>query len=776
MKTLISSLIGLTSVIYVHAINVEGRVVDASTEPIEFANVAAFAGDSIVAGCITDAFGHFSMALSEDCDSLRVTYIGCGDAVLSPVNSNMGDIVLRPGDTVIKEVVVQAPLIRREADRIVLNVAANPLSANKNVQDILKTAPGVWATDSSLSIYGQGGTAIYIDDRKVNMSGAQLITYLRSIQSSAIATIEIIPKAGAEYSAASAGGIIKINLKRNRIDGLTGTAGISTTVGEYKAWINPFANVSIHSGKWTMNVTGNMNGSPSDKYTTHESYENRSASLNLGSVSSHKKRTLQGNVALGCLYEATEKDKFGIQLDYNPDRNKSTATSQTKIISGLSDEYTLGNYKSECRFHNINVALNYSHLLDNKGSALKWNSNYNNQYSSTDESNQMLWLPVSRDSIYSTDNANRYNIFDTEISLQKNFRQGWMLSAGVKYTHNDVRYDSNHFNYLNDEWVCNTALDYAEKYREDIAAGYVTLNAQAGRWRFKAGLRGEYYHASGLDLSRSKFDLFPNANIALNLTERGDYTVAIGYYRNISRPSFWSLNPTVRQVSDYSYSVGNPYLRPSHVDAVSLDFVLGGKFTLAAGYSETSAPIRQMYITNREHPERTYLTWENIGKDRSGFIHGDGFVRVTKWWNLYASLTYAVTSQKLGPDIATDTFGYLQAVASTTITLPYSVSITINGFYQTKMKIGNITVYPILNIDPTIQKRVGTHCALSLGTENLLQRKGQIGAGTTTYDRFTWTKQHVAIKIGATYNFSTGKGFRAPRIEKSNDTSRLKKD
>ena len=32
----------------------------------------------------------------------------------------------------LEEVVVKAPLIRREADRIVLNVSANPLSANKN--------------------------------------------------------------------------------------------------------------------------------------------------------------------------------------------------------------------------------------------------------------------------------------------------------------------------------------------------------------------------------------------------------------------------------------------------------------------------------------------------------------------------------------------------------------------------------------------------------------------------------------------------------------------
>jgi outer membrane receptor protein involved in Fe transport len=234
--------------------------------------------------------------------------------------------------------------------------------------------------------------------------------------------------------------------------------------------------------------------------------------------------------------------------------------------------------------------------------------------------------------------------------VQKNFKPGWRLNVGLKYTHNDVGYDSKHFNFLNNEWIGNQTFDYEGKYREDIAATYATFNVQAGRWRFKAGVRGEYYQTSGVELGQSEFDLFPNANVAFNLNERGDYTVAAGYYRNIRHPSFWSLNPTLRQVSDYSYSVGNPNLRSSHVDAVSLDFVLAVKFTIAVGYSETSNPIRQMFLSNPEHPERMYLTWDNIGKDRSGFIHGDGFINITKWWNLYASLTYAVTSQQLDMD------------------------------------------------------------------------------------------------------------------------------
>lgn len=271
---------------------IKGIVMASDSIPVEFANVTAFANDSVVGGGITDASGLFNIKVGSGCNKLRISFVGYDDVILNSIQQNMGRIVLQQTSNTLQEVVVKAPLIRREADRIVLNVAANPLNANKDAQELLKTAPGVWATDESLSIYGQGGTAVYIDNRKVNMSGNQLMTYLKSIQSSSIATIEMIPKAGAEYSADSSGGIIKINLKRNRVDGLAGAAGLNLTAGEYKQWINPFVNLSLHTGKWTININGNVNGSPSDRYTSYEESTNASVSQEMFGVSRHKNKVI----------------------------------------------------------------------------------------------------------------------------------------------------------------------------------------------------------------------------------------------------------------------------------------------------------------------------------------------------------------------------------------------------------------------------------------------------------------------------------------------------
>lgn len=709
--------------------------------------------------------------------SLSCIYLSCSVLTANEISDDPINTDSIPTETVnLEEIVVKAPLIRREADRVVVNVSANPLSANKNAQELLKTAPGVWATDETLSIYGQDGTTVYIDDRKINMSGAQLMTYLKSIQSSSISTIEIIPKAGAEYSADSSGGIIRINLKRNRIDGVNGSTGINVTAGKYKQWFNPFLNLGLHSGKWTFNFNGNLNGNLSDRYNIHRESTNTALSQTMTGMSRHDEKTIQGNALLGIFYDPTEVDKLGLQFDYNSNRSRQKSNSQTTTY-GL-DFYgnTFGKYIIDDCFHNFNTTFNWSHSMDENGSVFKLIANYNYQSSSVNEDNEMSWSHLPNDSVYNTDNDNKYNIFVAEISLRKVFSQKWILNIGAKYTLNHVSNKSFHHYLDGKDWIADKDYDYNTSYNENIAAFYATANGNAGRWKFKAGVRGEYSQTSGSLTNTGGFDLFPNVNVAYNLTENGLYTVALGYHRNIHRPSFWSLDPVVKQNADYSYTVGNPYLTPSFTDGISLDFVLAGKFTVATGYSMTDKPIRQTFISNPEYPERMYLTWGNQGKDRSVLIHGDGFINITKWWNLYTSLTWVLTSQKLSAKVPFDTFNYVRLVASTTFVLPKDFTLNLNCFYNSKMKIGNITVYPIFNLNPTLQKRFGKHWSLSIGVENMLQRKNKIRTVSAEYTRLIRSKNYATAKIGITYNFNSGKSFRSPRIETNTDPSRFCKD
>lgn len=755
--------------------NVKGIVMDNFRQPIEFVNVSAFKGDSIVGGCITDSIGEFSLTLPDMANLLHFSFVGYEPKDVPISSPNVGEVILTPTTTILKDVTVTAPMIRREADRIILNVAANPLAANKDAQELLKTSPGVWATDNALSIYGQDGTTVYINDNKVNLNGTQLMTYLKSVQSSAISSIEIIPNGGAEYSASSSGGIIRINLKKNRVEGINGALGINATGGEYKTWLNPFANVSLHNGKWTFNLSGNLNGSPRDRYTSYENSSNSVLSTYLEGASRHRNKTVQGNITLGAFYQVNDCDLIGLQFDYNPDKSKRRSESST-LMTGKESNITSGLYVNDYIFHNCNVALNWHHKLGGDGSLLKWISNYNFQRTESNEDNCMSWSGVPQDSVYTSHNVNRYNIFTTELSILKNLPKNWKLNAGVKYTYNNMHYTSLHHYLSSSQWINNTRYDYNNSFVEHIGAIFITANGQTGRWKYKAGLRSELYNIVIHGDNSTKLDIFPNANLSYSLTSKGDYSVSLGYYRRIRRPSFWSLSPIVRQVSDYSYTVGNPNLKPSYSDAISLDFILANKFTIAAGYSHTSDAIRQMFVNYPEHPERMYLTWKNEGKIHNAFLHGDGRLQLRSWWTLYASATYVVERQKVSMNSEYETTQYVQLVGSTTFILPKGFNFTVNCFYNSSMTIGNIKVYPLLNLNPTLQKRIGKNWNFSLGAENILQRKSKIHTQSSGYERLTFTKTYATVKLGITYTFNSGKRFRSSKIEKNIDTSRLNKD
>lgn len=94
-RALIILTILLCSIPLPSAKEIEGIVTDTDSIPIEFANVTAFANDSVVGGGITDAFGLFNIKVGSDCNRLRVSFVGYDDVILSSIQQNMGRIVLQ---------------------------------------------------------------------------------------------------------------------------------------------------------------------------------------------------------------------------------------------------------------------------------------------------------------------------------------------------------------------------------------------------------------------------------------------------------------------------------------------------------------------------------------------------------------------------------------------------------------------------------------------------------------------------------------------------------
>jgi len=115
-------------------------VVDEQGQAVEYATVVLLKGSDQVAGMATDDTGRFVLKVPSGEYTLSVQYLGF-DPVVRQVrveeNNDLGEIVMKSSATRIEGVVVKAQLIRREADRFVVDVANAPAA-------IGKTASSCW--------------------------------------------------------------------------------------------------------------------------------------------------------------------------------------------------------------------------------------------------------------------------------------------------------------------------------------------------------------------------------------------------------------------------------------------------------------------------------------------------------------------------------------------------------------------------------------------------------------------------------------------------------
>ena len=414
-----------------------GRVVESNGEPIAFATVILLEGSEQVAGMATEADGCFTLSAPAGRYRLRVQYVGYEPLereVEFPADSDLGDLILLDSSTAIEEVVVKAQLIRREADRFVVDVANSPLALGKDGVELLKTAPGVWMQEDGISINGSGGTKVYVNDRELKMEGTQLVTYLRSLRAEDVQRIEVVPQSGADYDANSSAGIIRITLKKRRDDGMMGSASYDFTVGEYQAMHNPYLSLDYNSGGWNLYASGWMNFGNQDG-VAEEQTDYLLRDMRLEAKSDMRQENLYGGGKAGAIYDFNERHSLGAEFEYWSNSEESSTPSTTQIRSGELLSRNEGIFRSTSDRENFSASLSYICRLATLGSNLKVLSGYTRRTigDSPDDETHKYRADEVRDSLYRENTSSRYDIFTATLALEKALSPQWMLRAGAKY-------------------------------------------------------------------------------------------------------------------------------------------------------------------------------------------------------------------------------------------------------------------------------------------------------------------------------------------------------
>lgn len=756
-----------------------GRVVDEQGNAVEYATVVLLKGSEQVAGRTTDARGRFELKAAPGNYTLQIQFLGFDPikkAVRVELDNDLGDFVMRSSATDIESVVVKAQLVRREADRFVVDVANAPAAIGKDGIELLERAPGVWIDGEKISINGKSGSKVYINDRELRMEPEQLLTYLRTLRAEEIQKIEVVPTTGADYDADSAGGIIRITLRKRRENGIDGSVSFNTRQGELTHRYSPSANINVHSGRldFYASAWGFFGG---DKTTTDERTLYNAADKALNAHSDMKGRSRNFGASAGTVFEINPRHSVGAEFEYWRDREGEPNDSYTDFRDGATVTHTDSYFDKLDRRSNYSATFNYIWKVDTLGSTLKLLADCTRRQTDTrnDNTSRITAPGGVLDSVYRDNSASLYNIATATLALEKNFSPRWSLKAGAKYTYNDMHNNALYEYRKGDAWLRNDRQSFTIDYTENIAAAYAIASAKLGAWSLVAGLRGEYTHTTGKGVGQDYFSLFPNANVSYSFSREKGWSLIAQYARTIERPRFWSLNPQRMQISDYTYQTGNPSLDPAFKHDVSLTLVAAHKYTLTAGVQIVNDEIQQTMRADPENPDLLQLAWVNYDATKGYYLSANLPFQPAKWWQLNANVTYMRRGQRVEQHGAEEFFNWGFVNLSTTFTLPAKFYIDLSYRYQSRLDLGNCWVEPDHRLQAGIKKRFGDRFTASFSVQNLLDQGQVIGARgdgfvRTVNARQTWSNR--SYRIGVTWNFKSGKAFKRKAVEAGSEAEK----
>lgn len=736
-------------------------------------------------GTVASGEGEFRFTAAEGNYTLEISYVGYETKRLSvalTAPTDLGTIILSESAEVMDELVVKGDLITREADRFVMhNLSESHLSKGRNSYDMLKLAPGVWADNNgSISINGKSGVKIIINEREVRMTGEQLMAYLKAIPAENLQKIEILPQSGADYDANSASGVIKITIRRQRESGTSGSValggGVSTTTPSYT--ITPNGSINHKSGRLSLYSSLSLakyqlsigTNEPLQETTTYDN------GATLTSTSSTVSDNVHGGGMLGAIYELSERSSLGVEYNIwhspaSPDNTTSTLLytlgDETELHESLYEQYE-GNTRQS-------VTANYIHSL-NDDTVFKiigdWASN--SATGLNENNNRMVHtiggttLPAV-DSLYRNNSQAHYAYYTLTAAVEQRLSDATTLSYGAKYTLTDT-YSATDYSYKRGEkWVDLESYNRLTDYNEHIGAlyGIFSTTFPSGA-SLSTGLRAEYTSIPVLE--EEYVSLFPHVNYSQPLNPTQSVILSASYKRGISRPSFWQMNPVRNQLSEYSYQVGNPDLRPVYSNELSLTTILAHRYSITLGAYLQDGIISQLSMVDEADPSGRTLKYihTNLNNLYQYYIQAAVPAQLTPWWTLNANLLGVMLDQRITQEDSNDRTFTSQGFMTNTFTLPKGWSLDLTGYFMSDAQIGNLTQEGNGNISLAINKQLmNDKMTLSVSVNNLIdapQRVTSSGEGfvRSHIEPNFWTR---SINVSIRYNFQAGKMFRAKSVE-----------
>ena len=710
---------------------VKGKVIEENNQPVSYASVVLYNAldTSIVKAETTDENGLFTFEnIKRGSYFAEIGFIGYTDYKTSVFNLegvlHTIDAIMMTKGLQLEEVTISAQraIVEVKADRTVFNVQGTINTTGDNGLNLLRKAPGVLVdNNNNISVLGRAGVLIYVDGKRIPLSGDDLSNYLQNLTAEQIDKIDIISNPGAKYEAQGNAGIIDIRLKKDKNLGANGSVSGTYGHGRYGQG-NLNANGNYRNKR--MNTFGSLGYNQGIRWNEmiFDTYQNK-IRLDETNRSTADYNGFDGRWGtdffiskmhtIGFLVSGQQNFSTGLS---NNKTLISPESNPTKIDSILSAPNTSEadrkqmtfniNYAFESGKHRVNVDADYGRFR-----------NFSDHYQPN-----FYFNPSETDVV-----SERINSYETPVDIDiATFKAdyetklwGGSLGAGTKYSNVTTDNTFRFFNIENNIETQNNRRSNQFLYKENVWAGYGNYSRNLNaKWNASAGLRVEHTDAVGeliafvpdLEEDPTTFNyvsFFPSAGLTYQY--KPEHAFALNYGRRINRPDYNVLNPFREQLSELSYATGNKALAPEIVNNVELGYTLKYRYSFKLAYSLTKDQITRLIGPDEIDPRAGFISWDNLATQKLYSANISLPVDITKWWNAYMNFSASYTDNQADygdgkiVDLQAGSYSFFQ---QHTFNLGKKWKGEISGWYSGPGVWGGVFLYdPSYSLNFGLQRR-----------------------------------------------------------------------
>ncbi len=629
------------------SLHIEGIIFSKEQSGISDATVALFkkADTSLVKITLSDSLGRFSFIAPDNMPYLlRISHIQYRDTTVSVDPVKQGTAIMKiwvtkNAATGLQEIVVSSrkALIERKIDRLVFNVENSVSAIGADVLEVLRKTPGVRVTNSDISLVGKSTVNVMINERLQHLSGEDLLNLLKSMSAADISKIEVITTPPAKYDAEGNAGLINIVTKKNTGNYTNGSIRASYEQHTYNIFsaggslnyrkknVNIFGTVSMAKGATgpDESLRSEFSDAVWDRATDRKDYR-KFLQTSAGIDYNINKRMIVGVLYTGGISRPDIREYIHVNI----------LDAGAHVLDSMLETTAMSVNKR----NNQSINTNYLWAIDSTGKKLNLDLNYytynstrNRQFSTAGFTNEAQ-LKYENDQRTIADQD--IKIFSATLNIDLPVA-GINFSAGGKI--NSIRNNSSSGleNYYDGSYHLDTSRYNHFIYNESTQALYVNANYSWRKWTTQIGLRGEYTQTKGQSVvlrmvnENNYFRLFPTVYLQHKINS--DNELGINYSKRINRPGYLVMDPFRWYSTPYSYSEGNPFLKPSFADNIEVHYLLDGRFNFSAYCNLVNGQFGQASFLDSASNMQFYKR-DNLGKLNTYGISSSFNLNIARWW------------------------------------------------------------------------------------------------------------------------------------------------